>query len=455
MEGYGRVAGVFKDDKSIIIMEEKKKIKVAMICHFSTAEVREHLPLSKRRIYKTARRVLGMPAKGSGYGDLARWDKFIINAVKERDDIDLYVISAHSGLKTPIVSYEQDGVHYSFVRCEIATLLKKLIPNDDLWRKINPMTPRIVRKIKSFKPDLVLLVGAENAYYSSVVLRIHDYPIYVLCQTVYNNPEFGALDKKNASTELEILKKEQYVGVYSEKHYHLLKKLGYNNYIFSFQWPLEGAHVDTKVCDNKQYDFINFALHMSRDKGFHDCIEALAIVKQKYPHVKLDLVDGGNDVVRAELKQMIKELNLENNVTFTPFFAEQKDLFQHLQSVRFAVLPCKVDHISGTQMQSMEYGLPVVCYKTTGTPTLNTEKECVLIAEMNNIEDLANKMLLLMDNPDLAEKLRQNAFSFSQKRAQDAKQNMARLVENFKAIIDNYKFGTPIPEEQLFESQMK
>ena len=147
---------------------------------------------------------------------------------------------------------------------------------------------------------------------------------------------------------------------------------------------------------------------------------------------------------------MIKELNLEDNVTFTPFFAEQKDLFQHLQSVRFAVLPCKVDHISGTQMQCMEYGLPVVCYKTTGTPTLNAEKECVLIAEMNNIEDLANKMLLLMDNPDLAEKLRQNAFCFSQKRAQDAKQNMVRLVENFKAIVDNYKYGKPIPEEQLF-----
>ena len=174
-------------------------------------------------------------------------------------------------------------------------------------------------------------------------------------------------------------------------------------------------------------------------------------MKQKYPYVKLDLVDGGNDVVRAELKQMIKELNLEDNVTFTPFFAEQNDLFQHLQSARFAVLPSKVDHISGTQLQSMKYGLPVVCYKTTGTPSLNKDKECVLIAEMNDVEGLAEKMLLLMDNPALAEQLRQNAFDFSQKRIQMAQQNMPRLVENFKAIIDNYKFGTPIPKEQLFE----
>jgi glycosyltransferase involved in cell wall biosynthesis len=273
----------------------------------------------------------------------------------------------------------------------------------------------------------------------------------VLCQSIYNNPEFHVLNKKNASTELEILKKERYVGVYSEKHYHLLRGLGYDKYIFSFQWPLNGSHFTPQPCENKSYDFINFALQMSRDKGFHDSIEALAIVKHKYPNVKLNLVDGGNDVVRSELKQMIKKLGLENNVSFTPFFAEQNDLFQHLQTVRFAVLPCKVDHISGTQMQSMEYGLPVVCYKTTGTPSLNAEKNCVLIAEMNDVADLANKMLLLMDNPSLADELRANSYEYAQKRAQKAQQHMPRLVENFKAIIENYKSGTPIPNDQLFD----
>ena len=122
--------------------------------------------------------------------------------------------------------------------------------------------------------------------------------------------------------------------------------------------------------------------------------------------------------------------------------------------MRFAILPCKVDHISGTQLQSMKYGLPVVCYKTTGTPSLNNDKECVLIAEMDDIKELASKMLLLMDNPDLAERLRQNSFEFCQKRKQDTLGNMHRLVENFKSIIDNYKHGTSIPEEQLFESRL-
>ncbi len=436
-------------------MKDNTKIKVAMICHFSTTEVRDHLPLKRENyIYQIVRKLLGLPARNKGYGDIACWDKYIINAVKERSDIDLYVISAHNGLRRSKVSFEMDGINYCFVRCEISTMLKRIILNNRLWRKINPMTPIIVKEIKSFNPDLVLLVGAENAYYSSSILSIHDYPIYVLCQTVYNNPEFGTLDKKNASTELEILKKEKYLGVNSEKFYHLLRKLGYDKYIFSFKWPLNGSKFIPKPCENKSYDFINFAVQMSRSKGFHDSIEALAIVKRKYPNVKLNLVDGGTDEARAELKKMIIELNLEENVSFTPFFPDQNDLFQHLQSARFAVLPCKVDNISGTQLQSMEYGLPVVCYKTTGTPSLNEDKQCVLIAEMNNIADLANKMTMLMDNPKLAEKLRFNSFEFAEKRAQDSQQYMPHLVDNFKVIIENYKYDTPIPYNQLFESKI-
>lgn len=436
-------------------MNGEEKIKVAMICHFSNKEVRQYLPLSKRRLYQFARKMLRMPKKEGGYGDIALWNYNIIEAIKERNDIELFIISAHSGLKRAMVSFDAEGIHYHFIRCEISTLLKKIIPNDNLWRALNPMSPKVKKQVNHIKPDLVLLVGTENSYYSSTILGIQGYPVYVLCQTVYNNPEFGKLDKKNASTELKILEKVRYVGVYSDKHYYLLRGLGYKHYIFGFQWPsMKNYYVPTS-CDEKQYDFINFALHMSREKGFHDCIKALAFVKQKYPHVKLDLVDGGNDVVRTELKQLIKELNLEENVTFTPFFAEQNDLFQHLQLARFAVLPSKVDHISGTQLQSMKYGLPVVCYKTTGTPSLNKDSECVLIAEMNDVKGLAEKMLLLMDDPSLAEQLRQNSFVFTQKRIRLAQQNMPQLVDNFKSIIENYRYATPIPLEQLFEYQLK
>ena len=57
----------------------------------------------------------------------------------------------------------------------------------------------------------------------------------------------------------------------------------------------------------------------------------------------------------------------------------------------------------------MYYEMPVVVYKTAGTPTLNEEKECVLIADMENVKQLAEKMLLLLDDEKKASELCKNA----------------------------------------------
>lgn len=435
-------------------MEENKKIKVAMICHFSNAEVREHLPLSKGRLFHFMRILLRLPMKRNGYSDLAPWDSTLIRDLKKRDDINLFVISAHSGLKKRKVCFNIDNVKYLFVRCNVATMLKHIIKSPNLWLRLNPMTPVIVNAVNSFDPDLVLLVGAENAYYSSSVLNINGYPIYVLCQTIYNDPAFkesGYNDAINAAVERKIFEKVQYVGVFSDKHYNLLKELPYSKNIFRFRFSAEETlEFEERPIADKPIDFINFALQMSSAKGFEDCVKALAIVKKRYPNIKLHLVDGGPDDYRSYLKGLISELGLEENVTFVPFFADRSDLFAHLQMVKFAVLPCKLDNLSGTQIQSMRYGLPVVCYKTTGTPSLNADKECVLIAEMKNIEDLASKMLFLLDNPEKAEELRCNSRQYIGKIDDATKDNIDCLVRNFHSIIENYKYNVSVPVEQLY-----
>ena len=149
-------------------MKLEKKIKVALVCHFSNAAVREHLPLSKRQLYTIGRKLLGLSSKSAGYGDLAGWDTYMIELLRQRKDIELYVISAHSGLKKRNVNFELKGVHYSFVRVEGATLLKHLIPSPALWHKMNPIRPVVRRLVRSIKPDVLALIGAENAHISDL-----------------------------------------------------------------------------------------------------------------------------------------------------------------------------------------------------------------------------------------------------------------------------------------------
>lgn len=433
-------------------MEQIDKIRVAMICHFSNAEVRSHLPLDDRRFYCLVRKLLRMPTKGKSYGDIASWDVSIIEEIKKHSDIELHVISAHSGLKRPVVSYADDGVDYNFVNCDKATLLKRLITNDDLWRRLNPMVKYVHRLVDEIKPDLVLMVGLENAYISSTVLGIKGVPVFGLCQTIYNNPErskYGTVDSKNATTELAIFKKHHYFGVYCKMHYDLLRKIAPDAIIFKYGFPSKEVLLEP-ISTEKEYDFVNFALGMSLNKGFPDAIEATAIVKKKYPEVKLNLIGGGSVEQKAALAKLAEQQGVKDNVIFTPFFEKKSDLFLHIQKSRFALLPCKMDNTSGTMTQAMQLGLPIVVYKTTGTPSFNREKECALIAEHSNVEDLAAKMLILMSDSEKAELLRKNAREFQEKRVDNNRGNGERLVANFHAIIENYRNGTPIPQEQLF-----
>lgn len=426
-----------------------------MICHFSNQEVREHLPLDNRKLYNFLRKMLGLPAKKNLYGDIAAWDVNIIDEFKTHPEIDLHVISAHSGLKKSVVSYIEGNVHYNFVNCDRATLLKRLIRDDDLWRRLNPMVKHVHRLVDKIKPDLVLMVGLENAYISSTVLGIKGIPVLGLCQTIYNNPEramYSFVDSKNATTEMAIFKEYRYFGVYCKKHYDLLRQIAPDVTIFKFGFPSKGKLLEPTPTE-KEYDFVNFAMGMSSKKGFTDAIEATAIVKKKYPDVKLNLVGGGSVEQKAELKKMAEQLGVKDNVIFTPFFEKKTDLFLHIQKSRFALLPCKMDNISGTMTQAMQLGLPIVVYKTTGTPSFNREKECALIAEHSNVEDLAAKMLILMRDSEKAELLRKNASEFQEKKAEIAKQNGNCLIETFKAVISKEQQGKNIPQELLFNPE--
>ena len=166
--------------------------------------------------------------------------------------------------------------------------------------------------------------------------------------------------------------------------------------------------------------------------------------------MKLNLVGSWDDTIKKTLDDLVSKYQLQQNVEFTPFFPKQSDMFLHIQQSRFALLPCKMDHISGTMLQAMQLGLPLVVYKTTGTPSLNKEKRCVLIAELDNVEELAMHMTALMEDSDLADELRKNARANQERKAEIERQNGGRLIKNFYSIIENYRFGKPIPNDQLF-----
>ena len=243
-------------------MGKHENIKVVMVCNFSDAKVREHLPLMDWEIFNHLKFWSGGSSSKKGYGDLADWNRNIADYMCTRDEISFFLISPHPGMKKMRVSFTENNVKYIFFNIHIAGFLKRFIKGEKIWRKINPFARSIKKEIERINPHLVVLMGAENPYYSDSILGIENYPVYVMCQTVYNNPtrkECGIWDPEKEEVEKEIFKTFKYIGVYSGLHYRLVRQLcGSNAYIFKFGYPSKGLLL-TPTNIQKKYDFINFA----------------------------------------------------------------------------------------------------------------------------------------------------------------------------------------------------
>lgn len=427
-------------------------MKIVLIAGYSSKPVREHLVFKKdSKLYHGLIKILGLPARVGNFSDTVPWVISIINDLRKRPGVELHVIAPHIRLKKSRQEFEMDGVQYHYYPSEWTSLLR-LVRNYPLWKMLQCSKRHAKYYLNQIKPDIVLLSGAENPVTSGSIFGAKCFPCVCLCQTVYNDPDmaiYNKPDKLRQQLELDIFRELVFFSVYCKKHYDLLRANSKDRLIFRFNYP-PSKSFPAPLDIPKEFDFVNFAQLHTGAKGTPDSVKALAIVKKQYPKVTLNIVGGCDDKMRAELDQIIHENGLEDNVIFTPFFERKEDLLVHIQKSRFGVLPCKLDNTSGTMSQCMNRRIPIVVYKTTGTPAFNQVRQCALIAEMDDIEGLAQHMITLMSDPELAKTLAENGRWYKEDQVQRHIDNWERMVENFPLIIDHFKNGTPIPQERLY-----
>ena len=419
-------------------------MRVAILCHFSNPIVRDQLYLQQA----TAR-------NGVKYKDFAEWISNILAGLKGNEDLDIHVISPHVGMCQSSQAFMLEGIHYYFFRKEL------LYPWGGLENRYFPQAkrnfPRNRRAVKSFikqiQPDLVLLIGAENAYYSIAGLDVKGIPMMIHLQTVYANPDrmknTGRVDKQRWDVEVQLFRRTPYIACTGRMYYDLVKSYNPQAIVFPRCWPV---HQFPSIPDvEKKYDFVYFARQLNKNKGFENALEAMAGFIALHPEAHF-LTVGAKEHEWSRYELRIKELKLENNLEVHPPFPEYVDLLKYVKQARFALLPISMDVLSGTIIESMRMGMPVVTCRTSGTPSLNVKRKTVLISDIGDIEGLTKNMFQLYETPSLQEELRKNAELYIKENDKANKDNVKIMIDQFKAVIEHYNNGTPIPQELLYNT---
>ena len=146
-------------------------------------------------------------------------------------------------------------------------------------------------------------------------------------------------------------------------------------------------------------------------KDISTLLKALREVKKEVKDAKIIVAGDGPE--KPKLEKLAKRLNLGNSVTFTGFIADS-ELQRLYKNAGVFILPAKYDEaardIEGfgiTLLEAMASGRPVIGANVGGIPSA-IKKEWGLLYEPEDWKELGNKIIYLMKNQDIAERMGKN-----------------------------------------------
>lgn len=150
--------------------------------------------------------------------------------------------------------------------------------------------------------------------------------------------------------------------------------------------------------------------------GVDDLIKSFAIVSKKHPDYTLRIIGGFDVCYENELyfKRLLKEYKLKDNVIFTGrVHPERLPLLLAESSILALARPNNVQAEYGFPTKIGEYlcaNRPMVITKVGTLDEFFVDKETCLFAEPNNYVDFSDKLNWLIEHPNEAEQIAQNAL---------------------------------------------
>lgn len=139
--------------------------------------------------------------------------------------------------------------------------------------------------------------------------------------------------------------------------------------------------------------------------GVGDLIDATAAVKKEISNIKLLIIGDGH--LRESLKLKVKNLKLENNVEFVGEVSNDL-LPQYLAGASVFIRPSLSEGLGIAFLEAMAAGLAVLGTPVGGIPDFLEDGETGLFCRPGDSNDIADKIIKLLKNDELRNRLVDN-----------------------------------------------
>ena len=235
------------------------------------------------------------------------------------------------------------------------------------------------------------------------------------------------LDRKIARHLLEMLKRCEKVVVLTHKDAACWK--GYDNIEVIHNVVTNYPEKITDVADRPKR--IIAVGRLDEQKGFDLLIQSWQLIAARHPDWQLVVYGHGGDL--QKLQQQLEKAGLTSSMTFA---GTTDNIYKEYQNSAFYVMSSRYEGWGLVLVEAMSCGLPCVSFDCPYGPSdIIRDGEDGFLVENGNIQQLAEKMELLINNKELRERLgvraRLNAARFTSDNI------MPQWTKLFETIVQN------------------
>lgn len=391
-------------------------------------------------------------------GHAISWIDAMSERLKSRTDLQLAIVVPNKKYKKTKMNV--DNITYY--------LISEHASKDD-WNKI----------LEDYRPDVIHAYGTELGHNFELIKSQPDVPIIISLQgilTEYERFYYGGIDvskyflnftirdlvfgsvfkerrkfQKNAVREQYMLQNVSYVegrtdwdrvastNINPKLQYYHCPRLLRNVFYETAPWNIDLMEAHSIFVTQGNYPI----------KGLHFLLEAVEILRKKYPDIRLYI--AGKDTTNPKkivdklkrtgyskmLKKQIQKNQLNENIVFTGTLTAQ-EVAVRLSRCNVMVIPSVIENAPNALAEAEVLGVPCVASYVGGNPEMLKDGEEGFLYCYNEPGLLADKISKIFDDASLAMKFSENSRETALKR-HNPEFLESTIIEIYQNVINDFE----------------
>jgi len=341
------------------------------------------------------------------FGGVAKHMKQLTYYLSQIENMELYVITFNKKNK----QFKRNGINIYTIRVKEPSHIINILFSI-------PILYHFISKIKEIEPDIVHFQGLYYPYSLCAAFVPSKYPVLLTLHGIkerrfkrkraYIFGIFYLMLKKYS-----ILKIKNIIAVTPYEKAYLQQYTNSRIYVIPNGVEDKYFRVKSSCVTNK----LLFVGGITQRKGLLDLINAMKKVVNKISTANLDIIGAPiSKWYYVAVKRQIRLNKLTRNIKLLGYLNDD-ELIRKYQETSIFVLPSYEESQGIVLLEAMACGKPVVASNVGGIPYVVENGKTGLLFKCGNIKELAEKIIILLQNKEMREKMgeegRKNAKEFS------------------------------------------